>query len=88
MDTNSTAQMCIFIRGVTSDFEVFEEIRVPFNARSYKGVGLHSGTTLQKHNLQPPKLVGIVTDGAPSMIGSKNCILSSSLYANTRIRSS
>jgi hypothetical protein len=27
----------------------------------------------EKHNLELPKLVSIVTDGVPSMIGSKNC---------------
>jgi hypothetical protein len=71
MDITSTAHMCIVVCGVTSDFEVFEEL-----------VGIHSmqGLTngsdfiqallcsLQKHNLELSKLVGIITDGAPSAL--------------------
>jgi hypothetical protein len=44
-DVTSTAQICIFARGVTSDFEVF---RFPFNARpeKKKGEEFHSGVTM------------------------------------------
>jgi hypothetical protein len=35
--------------------------------------------SLWKHNLGLSELVGIVTDGAPSVIGSKNCMLQNEL---------
>jgi hypothetical protein len=84
MNITLAAQMRIFANGITADFKVFEE-----------AVGLHSlqGWTmgsdfseallcsLQKHNLELCKLVDIITDGASSVIGSKNGAVSF-LYKN------
>jgi hypothetical protein len=36
----------------------------------------HMSCSLQKHNLELSKLVGMVTGGAPSVIGSTNCMVS------------
>jgi hypothetical protein len=55
-DSTSTAQICIFARGVTSDFEVFEEL---VDLRSMQGQIKGSDFILQKHNLELSKLVGM-----------------------------
>ncbi|XP_074033766.1 general transcription factor II-I repeat domain-containing protein 2-like [Leptinotarsa decemlineata] len=71
-DISSTAQLLIFIRGVTQDFEVLEEL---FGMCSLKGqtkrvdilnVLLDESS---KTDLDLSKLSGVATDGAPSMIG-------------------
>jgi len=41
--TTSNAPTCIFLHGVTSDFEAFEEL---VNAGPDKGTGFHSGSML------------------------------------------
>jgi hypothetical protein len=72
--------MCTVARGVTSDFEVFEEEPVYLHSMQGQTKGLDFIQallcSLPKHNLEQSKLVGIITDGAPFMIDSKNCIVS------------
>ncbi|CAB3239226.1 unnamed protein product [Arctia plantaginis] len=72
-DISSTAQLLIFIRGVTQDFEVLEEL---LGMCSLKGVQTRGVDILNvlldecsKTNLDLSKLSGVATDGAPSMIG-------------------
>jgi hypothetical protein len=66
--------MCIFACGVTPDFEVFVEL-VDLHSMQDQTEGSHFIQALlcnlQKHDLELSKLPDIVTDGAPSMIGSK-----------------
>jgi len=61
----------IFTPGITSDFEVSEEL---LDLHLMQGQTQGSDCiqallcSLQRHNLEIPELVGIVTDGAPSII--------------------
>jgi hypothetical protein len=68
------------VRGVTSDFEVFEEL-VDHHSIQGQATGSYSVQaflcSVQKHHLEPSKLVGTVTDDAPFMTGSK---MTSHLY--------
>ncbi|XP_029656053.1 general transcription factor II-I repeat domain-containing protein 2A-like [Octopus sinensis] len=67
-------QLVVFIRGVTSDFRVYEEF---FSLNSLhgetKGTQIFSPIVklIEDYQLDPKKLVSISTDGAPYMIGSK-----------------
>lgn len=71
-DVTSTAQLLVFVRGVTDDFSVHEEL---VGLSSLKGQttgsdllrGLLEKVTSLDLNLD--NLVGISTDGAPAMIG-------------------
>jgi hypothetical protein len=75
----STAQMCVFACGVTSDFEMFEEhVNLHSIQGQTKGLDFILALlySLQKHNLELSKLGGIVTGGVPSVIGSKNGMVS------------
>ncbi|CAB3237252.1 unnamed protein product [Arctia plantaginis] len=71
-DISSTAQLLIFIRGVTQDFEVLEEL---LGMCSLKGQTREVDILnvlldeRSKTNLDLSKLMGVATDGAPSMIG-------------------
>jgi hypothetical protein len=69
-----TAQKCIFARGVTSDFEAFEELVDLLSTQGQtKGSDFSQALlcSLQKQNLELPKLVCTVTDGVSSTAGSK-----------------
>uniref|UniRef100_H2ZD91 Uncharacterized protein n=1 Tax=Ciona savignyi TaxID=51511 RepID=H2ZD91_CIOSA len=74
-DVSDTAQLVVFIRGVTDNFEVTEEF--------LDMASMHSTTTgqniceevtklMNKFEIDSSKLVGITTDGAPSMVGKNN----------------
>ncbi|CAK1594128.1 unnamed protein product [Parnassius mnemosyne] len=71
-DISSTAQLLIFIRGVTQDFEVLEEL---LGMCSLKGQtrGIDILNVLldecSKTDKDLSKLSGVATDGAPSIIG-------------------
>jgi len=73
-DIKSTAQLAIFFRGVTSDFQIDE------NLRSLES--MHETTreedllqkllqALGKFNLPLDKLCGVATDGAPATVGKR-----------------
>lgn len=72
-DINDTAQLAIFIRGITTKFDVVEEL---LDLRSMKGqttgqdIFEEVTAVLQKFNLPIDKLCGVTTDGAPSMTGN------------------
>lgn len=73
-DVTSIAQLCIYARCVTSNFEIFEEFVELYPMKDQtRGSDLLQAllSSMQKHNLDLSKLAGIVTDGAPSMIGTK-----------------
>ena len=76
-DISDTAQLVIFIRAATVEFDVVEEF--------FDMASLSSTTTGQdicedvisvdkKFGLNPAKLCGLTTDGAPSIIGMTNGI--------------
>ncbi|CAB3256370.1 unnamed protein product [Arctia plantaginis] len=70
-DISSTAQLLIFIRGVTQDFEVLEELLGMCSLKSQtRGVDIVNVLLdeCSKTNLDLSKLSGVATDGAP-MIG-------------------
>ncbi|CAB3241767.1 unnamed protein product [Arctia plantaginis] len=71
-DISSTAQLLIFIRGVTQDFEVLEELLGMCSLKGQtRGVDILNVLLdeCSKTNLDSSKLSGVATDGAPSMIG-------------------
>nr|XP_022905226.1 general transcription factor II-I repeat domain-containing protein 2-like [Onthophagus taurus] len=70
-DISSTAQLLIFIRGVTQDFEVLEELLGMCSLKGQtKGVDILNVLLdeCSKTDLDLSKLSGVATDGAPSMI--------------------
>ncbi|XP_072392496.1 general transcription factor II-I repeat domain-containing protein 2-like [Diabrotica undecimpunctata] len=71
-DISSTAQLLIFIRGVTQDFEVLEELLGMCSLKGQtKGVDILNVLLdeCSKTDLDLSKLSGVATDGAPAMIG-------------------
>ena len=78
-DVTDIAQLAVFVRGVDSDFNVTEEM---LGLQSMKGTTtsediFHEVKNLTKNfNLSIEKLHSLATDGAPSMVGSKNGFVS------------
>ncbi|CAK1591146.1 unnamed protein product [Parnassius mnemosyne] len=71
-DNSFTAQLLIFIRGVTQDFEVLEELLGMCSLKGQtRGVDILNVLLdeCSKTDLDLSKLSGVATDGAPSMIG-------------------
>ena len=69
-DIGSTAQVIIFIRGVTEHFQISEELFAMLSVKDRtRGSDLCYTVTdaIDKSNLQWSQLVGVTTDGAPSM---------------------
>uniref|UniRef100_H2Z350 SPIN-DOC-like zinc-finger domain-containing protein n=1 Tax=Ciona savignyi TaxID=51511 RepID=H2Z350_CIOSA len=75
-DVSDTAQLVVFIRGVTDNFEVNEEFL------DMASSSMHSTTTgqniceevtklMNKFEIDSSKLVGITTDGAPTINGGE-----------------
>ena len=73
-DITDTAQLVIFIRGCNEDLEVNEYLLdlIPLKGNT-TGEDLFRAlySTIQKYNLDLNKLVSIITDGAPAMIGTR-----------------
>ena len=71
-DVCDTAQLAIFIRGVTKGFEVVEELLdlCPMKGTT-TGQDIFNEVkhVMMKFNLSLDKVCGITTDGAPAMIG-------------------
>jgi len=78
-DISSTAQLMIFFRGVTNNFEIYEELLAVSSLKD-RTTGSDLLTSLlnecEKAGLDLKKLAGITTDGAPSMIGANNGMVS------------
>ena len=71
-DINDTAQLAVFIRGVTDDFEVREELLDLSSMKSTTTGEVIPKEVLkvsEKFRLDPKKLSGLTTDGAPAMVG-------------------
>lgn len=74
-DLSDTAQLVVFIRGVTDDFEVIEEFLDMASMKSTTtGQDICEDVIklMKKFEIDSSKLVGITTDGAPSMVGKYN----------------
>ena len=74
-DLSDTAQLVVFIRGVTDNFEVTEEFLDMASMQSTTtGQNICEEVTklMNKFEIDSSKLVGITTDGAPSMVGKNN----------------
>ncbi|KAL0152383.1 hypothetical protein M9458_052106, partial [Cirrhinus mrigala] len=71
-DVRDTAQLLIFLRGITKDFEMTEELAA---MRSMKGTTTGSdlftevNSCMEKLGLKWDKLTGVTTDGCPNMTG-------------------
>ena len=76
-DITNKAQLAIFIRGVTSEFKVQEDLlaleSMHANTRGEDLFQKHPLAT-QKFNLPFEKLSGVATDGAPAMVGSQKSL--------------
>ncbi|XP_073689371.1 general transcription factor II-I repeat domain-containing protein 2B-like [Garra rufa] len=71
-DVRDTAQLLIFLRGITKDFEMTEELAA---LRSMKGTTTGSdlftevNSCMDKLGLKWDKLTGVTTDGCPNLTG-------------------
>ena len=78
-DVTDIAQLAVFVRGVDSDLNVTEEM---LGLESMKGTTTSNDifhevkNLMKKFNLSIDKLHSLATDGAPSMVGSKNGFVS------------
>ncbi|XP_049333458.1 general transcription factor II-I repeat domain-containing protein 2A-like [Astyanax mexicanus] len=74
-DNTDTAQLSIFIRGVTGTCQVYQELAalVPLYGRT-TGFEIFNAfkTAVENLNLPWSKLSAVTTDGAPSMVGETN----------------
>lgn len=77
-DVQDTAQLLIFIRGVSANFEMCEDLAA---LQSLKGTTTGEDIfgkvcqTMEDLNLDWSKLVSITTDGAPSMVGASRGLI-------------
>lgn len=71
-DVRDTAQLLIFLRGITKDFQITEELA---SMQSMKGTTTGKdlmtevNTCLEKLQLKWDKLAGVTTDGCPNLTG-------------------
>ncbi|XP_076034516.1 general transcription factor II-I repeat domain-containing protein 2-like [Oratosquilla oratoria] len=73
-DTKDTAQLAVFIRGVTSDLQVCEEFLQLVSLRGITTEQNICDAVLQcvdQHSLDLSRLVCVTTDGAPAMVGGR-----------------
>ena len=78
-DIKNTVQLAIFFRGVTSNFEIDENLLSlePMHGTTRgEDVLQQLPQALDKFNLPFDKLCGVVTDGAPAMIGKHKGVVS------------
>ena len=73
-DISDTAQLDVFVRGVTDTFEVTEEFldlaSMP-STTTGQDISEQVLKLVRKYQLDPAKLCGLTTDGAPPMTGKK-----------------
>ncbi|XP_067939789.1 general transcription factor II-I repeat domain-containing protein 2A-like [Watersipora subatra] len=74
-DVNDTAKLVVFIRGITDNFEIIEEF-LDMASMSSRTTGQdicdQVMKLMDKFELDPSRLAGLTTDGAPSMIKKIN----------------
>jgi len=69
---SDTAQLTIFVRGIDSNFNITEELAAFFSMKgSTKSCDSFNAlkSTLSRFDIKLNNLSGLITDGAPSMIG-------------------
>ena len=74
-DSSNTAQLVVFIRGVTDNFEVIEEfldMASMIAITTGQNICKEVIKMMKKFEIDTSKLVGITTNGAPSMVGKNN----------------
>ena len=74
-DLSDTAQLVVFMRGVTDNFQVTEEfLHMAIMQSTTTGQNICEEVTkmMNKFEIDSSKLVGITTDGAASMVGKNN----------------
>ena len=74
-DINDTAQLAIFIRGVDSKMDVTEELLDLVSMKdATTGIDIKEAVIncAEVHQIDLKNLIGITTDGAPSMVGKNN----------------
>ena len=73
-DISDVAQLCIFVRSVSSDFDITEELLdvVPLEGQT-RGIDIYKLTmdTLDKYEFPLGKIYSVATDGARSMTGNR-----------------
>ena len=78
-DIKNTAQVAIFFRGITSDFQIDENLlSLESMHETSRGEDLLQKLlqALNKFNLPLDKLCGVATDGAPAMVGKHKGMVS------------
>src|SRR5258705_1904793 len=77
-DLTNTAQLAVFIRGVTENFDVTEELAAvkPMKGKTTGADFMHQLSDVMKNlGLRYDNLCGITTDGAPALVGSNNGLI-------------
>lgn len=77
-DITNTAQLAIFIRGITAEFDTREELlSLEAMHGTTRGEDLFARlvSSMKKLELSFEKLSGLTTDGAPSMVGSQKGLI-------------
>ena len=78
-DATDTAQLAVFVRGVSEDFHVLEEFvkLIPMkNTSTGADIQKEILQCLEVKNLNLARLVSVITDGAPSMVGKHKGVVS------------
>ncbi|KAI6647163.1 General transcription factor II-I repeat domain-containing protein 2-like [Oopsacas minuta] len=78
-DVSDTAQLAIFVRGVSQNFDVTEEFASLVSMKdTTTGADLLEAVhrVLRDYNLSLANLTGLTTDGAPAMVGEKRGVVS------------
>ncbi len=73
-DISNTSQLAVFIRGITFDFQIREELlclKSLHGTTTGEDIFAEIKSAINDFDLSYEKLSGIATDGAPSMVGSK-----------------
>ncbi|XP_050516254.1 general transcription factor II-I repeat domain-containing protein 2B-like [Diabrotica virgifera virgifera] len=71
-DVSDTAQLAVFVRGVTEDYTVIEELldlRSMKDTTTGKDIYEEVKSCIEKYELRIENLCGLTTDGAPAMTG-------------------
>ncbi|XP_060881678.1 general transcription factor II-I repeat domain-containing protein 2B-like [Metopolophium dirhodum] len=72
IDLSDTAQLAIFVRGIDSNFNITEELAALFPMKgTTKSCDIFNAliSTLNRFGIKLNNLSGVITDGAPSMVG-------------------
>ena len=75
VDISDIARSVVFVRGVTEDLEVDEDLLDMASMKSTttgENIAQEVLKIAQKFRLDPKKMSGLTTDGAPAMVGKHN----------------